>query len=294
MIPLPKPPKIVEKKENQASFVIEALYPIKGVDHEFTTLPGVLEDVITICLNLKKLRFRLHSDEPQQATLKARGEKKITGADFSLPAQLELINKDLHIATLTAKNADLEMEILVQKGIGYEPREMRDKEKLEIGQISLDAIYSPVKRVSYKVENMRVGERTDFDRLSIDIETDGSIAPEEALIEATEILIKHLSIIFDEKANLIKGKIKKEGKSASKKAKSKTAEGEKAIDEIGLSARTLGALFNAHIKSVAGLVRKKEEDLLKLEGLGPKGVKEVKKALKKLGMELKAQGAIRI
>lgn len=246
MISLPKSPKIIEKKENQTSFVIEALYPgygitvgnalrrvllsslpgaavthvkIKGVDHEFTTLSGVLEDVITICLNLKKLRFKLHSDELQRATLNVHGEKKVTGADFKLPSQLELINKDLHIATLTDKKANLEMEIVVQNGIGYEPREMRDKEKLDIGQISLDAIYTPVRKVSYKVDNMRVGERTDFDRLLIEIETDGSMTPEEALMRATEILIEHFSLIFQEKANLVKEKAKKAPKAAVKTEK---------------------------------------------------------------------------
>ncbi len=246
MILLPKPPKIIEKKDNITTFVIEDLYPgygvtignalrrvllsslhgaavtqvkIKGVQHEFTTLTGVLEDIITICLNIKRLRFKLHSDEPQQAVLKVHGEKDITAADFNLPAQLELINKDLRIATLTDKKANLEMEILVKKGIGYEPREMREKEKLEIGQISLDAIYTPVRNVSYRVENMRVGERTDFDRLFITIEADGTILPEEALIQATEILIEHFSLIFQEKDRLVKKPIaKKKAKSKQKKS----------------------------------------------------------------------------
>jgi len=236
MIPSPKPPKVIETKENQSTFVIEALYPgygitvgnslrrvllsslsgaaitrvsIKGVQHEFATLSGVMEDVINICLNLKKLRFKLYGDESQRAILKVHGEKKVTGDDFQLPSQIELVNKDLHIATLTDKKADLEMEILVQKGVGYEPREMREKEKLEIGQISLDAIYTPVKNVSYRVENMRVGERTDFDRLFITIKSDGTISPEQALIEATEILINHFSLIFGEKDVLIKKPVKK-------------------------------------------------------------------------------------
>jgi len=245
MILLPKPPKVIEKKDNITTFVIEDLYPgygvtignalrrvllsslhgaavtrvkIKGVQHEFTTLAGVLEDVITICLNMKRLRFKLHSDESQRAVLKVHGEKDVTAADFNLPSQLELINKDLHIATLTDKKANLEMEILVQKGIGYEPREMREKEKLGIGQISLDAIYTPVRNVSYRVENMRVGERTDFDRLFITIEADGTVLPEEALIQATEILIEHFSLIFQEKDRLVKKPIaKKKVKSKQKK-----------------------------------------------------------------------------
>jgi DNA-directed RNA polymerase subunit alpha len=224
MIPLPLQPKIIEKKGNWARFEIEALYPgygvtignslrrvlisslpgaavtqmkIKGVSHEFSTIPGVLEDVITIMLNLKQLRFRVFADEPQKATLKVKGEKEVLGSDFEYPAQVELINKDLHIATLTDKKAELEMEIQIEKGIGYLPREARrQKEKLEIGVIPLDAIFTPIKRVSFKVENMRVGERTDFDRLFLEIETDGTISPQEAFSQASEILVKHFNLFY--------------------------------------------------------------------------------------------------
>jgi len=248
MISSPKPPKVIETKENESTFVIESLYPgygitvgnalrrvllsslsgaaatrvnIKGVQHEFSTLSGVMEDVINICLNLKKLRFKLYGDEPQRARLKVHGERNVIASDFELPSQIELVNKDLHIATITDKKADLEMEILVQKGVGYEPREMREKEKLDIGQISLDAIYTPVRNVNYRVENMRVGERTDFDRLFITIKSDGTISPEQALIEATKILINHFSLIFEEKDVLIKKPVKKIEKKAKKIKKEK-------------------------------------------------------------------------
>jgi len=317
---------ISEKDNNRAVFIIEGLYPgygitvgnalrrvllsslegaavaqarIKGAQHEFATLPGVLEDVITICLNLKKLRFKLFSDEPQQATLKLQGEKEVFGKDLKLPSQLELVNKDLHIATLTNKKAVFEMDILVQKGIGYEPRETRDKEKLEIGQISLDAIYTPIQRVSYKVDNIRVGDRTDFERLSLEIETDGTMSPEEALMKATEILINHFTLIFDEKSNLIKEKPSakkpsdkdgskkgKEVKKAKKDKKAKEAKEVKSFEELKFSVRTINALDNAHIKNISGLARKKEIDILKIEGLGPKGLQEIKKAFKKLGIEM--------
>ena len=248
MISLPKSPKLVEEKDNKASFIIEALYPgygvtvgnalrrvlfsslpgaaitqvkIKGVQHEFTTLSGILEDVITICLNLKKLRFNLHSDDAQQAILMVQGEGSARASDFKLPSQLELVNKELHIATLTDKKADLEIEILVEKGVGYEPHEMRGKEKLEIGQISLNAIYTPIRNVSYRVENMRVGERTDFDRLFITIETDGTTSPQEALIKASEILINHFSLIFQEKDVLLKEAVKKKTKKVKKGTEAK-------------------------------------------------------------------------
>ena len=222
MIPLPKEPKIEKIEKNRAKIIIEALYPgygttignslrrvllssiegaavtqmkIKGVAHEFTTIPGVLEDVITIMLNLKKLRFKMIGNEPQKATLNAKGEKEIKGKDFELPAQLELVNKDAHVATLTTKNAKLEMEIVVEKGVGYLPREEREKEASEVGTIFVDAIFSPVKKVGMRVENMRVGKRTDFERLILEVETDGTISPEEAFKRACEILIEQLSFL---------------------------------------------------------------------------------------------------
>lgn len=178
MVPLPLQPKIIKQEKNKAVFEIEALYPgygatvgnslrrvllsslpgaavtqvkIKGIQHEFSTIPGVLEDVVLIMLNLKQLRFKVFSDEPQKASLKVKGEKEVRGSDFELPPQVELVNKSSHIATLTTKSAELEMEILIEKGLGYQPKEARKRptpqEKLEIGVIPLDAIFTPVKRV---------------------------------------------------------------------------------------------------------------------------------------------------
>jgi DNA-directed RNA polymerase subunit alpha len=229
MISLPLQPKIVKKEgKSKAVFEIEALYPgygvtignslrrvllsslpgaaitqfkIKGVQHEFSTIPGVLEDVITVMMNLKQLRFKVFGDEPQKARLKVKGEKEVKGSDFDLPAQVELTNPQAHIATLTSRSAELDMEITLEKGLGYETRESRRKpeskmqEKLEIGVIPLDAIFTPVKKVAFKVENMRVGERTDFDRLFLEIETDGTISPEEAFCQANEILLNHFNLL---------------------------------------------------------------------------------------------------
>ena len=307
MIPLPLNFKILQEKENFAKFVIEGLYPgygitlgnalrrvllsslegaaitdvkIKGISHEFSTIPGILEDVIHICLNLKKLRFKIFSDEPIRAFLKVKGQKEVKGKDFQLPPQLELVNKDQHIATLTKKDASLEMEVIVRKGVGYEPREMRTKEKLSVGEILLDAIYTPIRKVSFKVENMRVGERTDFDKLFLEIETDGTINPKEALKKGAEILISHFSFIED---------YLKEKTTPSKKEEKEEKEDKLSflIEELGLSTRTTNALLSNHIKTVGGLIRKKEKDLIALEGLGEKGLEEIKKALKKLGLELK-------
>lgn len=254
MINLPNPPKIVKKEGNKALFEIEALYPgygvtignslrrvllsslegaavtqmkIKGVSHEFSTIPGVMEDVITIMLNLKQLRFKLFSPEAQKAILKVRGEKEVKGSDFELPSQVELVNKNCHIATLTAKSSELEIEIQIEKGIGYSSREGRTKEKLEIGAIPLDAIFTPVKRVSYKIENMRVGERTDYDRLFLEVETDGIISPEEAMSQASEILVNHFSLLaetFRPKAVQVPKETQKKETKPSKKKKVKHEE----------------------------------------------------------------------
>jgi DNA-directed RNA polymerase subunit alpha len=222
MIFLPQKPKVIKKEENKAIFEIEALYPgygitignalrrvllsslegaavtqmrIKGVSHEFSTIPGVMEDVITIMINVKKLRFQILTEEPQIAKLKVKGEKEVKGADFELPMQVKLVNPDVHIATLTSKNAELDMEIQIEKGIGYLSRERRKKEKTPIGTILVDAIFTPIKRVSFRVENMRVGERTDFDRLFLEIETDGILSPEEAFVKAAGILSEHFNFL---------------------------------------------------------------------------------------------------
>ena len=222
MIPLPSQPKIVEKKDNTAIFEIAGLYPgygvtignslrrvllsslpgaavtqvrIRGVQHEFSTIPGVMEDVITILLNIKQLRFKLHTDEPQKAILSVKGIKTVKASAFEVPSQLELASKDAHLATLTTKSASLEIEILVEKGLGYEPVEARKIGKLEIGTIAVDAIFTPVRKVSYRVENMRVGEKTDFDKLLLELETDGTLTPEEVFSQAADILVKHFVLL---------------------------------------------------------------------------------------------------
>ena len=229
MIPLSKSIKIVSNKENQGTFVIESLYPgygttlgnslrrvllsslggaavtevkIKGASHEFATLSGVKEDVLGILLNLKQIRFRLFGDGPFDATLKIKGVKTVTAGDFKTPSQVEIMNKDALIAHVTDKATELEIEIQIGRGVGYEAAETRHIGKEEIGTISLDAIYTPTRKVSYRVEQMRVGDRTDFDRLILEIETDGTLDPESSLREASSIL--------EEQFKIIKGGLKEE------------------------------------------------------------------------------------
>lgn len=181
---------------------------IKGVDHEFSTVGGAKEDVVEIMLNLKKIRFRFFANEPQILTLKAKGEKKVTAGDIKTNAQVEVVNEEALIATLTAKNAELEMELTVEKGLGYVPVEARKTEKLPIKTIALDATFTPVVKVNFTVENMRVGNRTDYNRLRIHMETDGSIFPSSALHKSVNILKDHFDKILAIEPKEIKEKAK--------------------------------------------------------------------------------------
>lgn len=255
MISLPLPIKIIKKDKNQALFEIEGLYPgygttignslrrvllsslpgvavtevkIKGAPHEFSTIPGILEDTIMILLNIKNLRFKIYEGDSQKIQLKVKGEKDVKGSDFKLSPQVELANPEIHIATITDKKTELEIEIQIEKGIGYEPKYNRKNlssakvggKRVEIGTISLDAIYTPIKNVNLEIENMRVGERTDFDKLNLEIETDGTITPEEAFFEGCDILIKHFNIISEAKASS-NSEIKKEKEIVKVSGKSK-------------------------------------------------------------------------
>jgi DNA-directed RNA polymerase subunit alpha len=164
---------------------------IKNIDHEFSTLLGMMEDIVEFTLNLKRVRFHFDADEPQTLKLHMKGEREVKAEDIESTTFVQVINKDLHLATLTKKAADLDMEITVEKGLGYVISESRKMERLSVGTIVLDAIFSPIVRVSFHSEDMRVGDRTDYNRLKLEIETDGSISPSEALHKASKILKDH-------------------------------------------------------------------------------------------------------
>src|SRR3989344_4826335 len=226
IIPLPLPAKVVKKEENKA------IFEIQGAPHEFSTIPGVQTCALPIFLNLKNLRFKIHEGESQKVELSVKGEKEVTGADFNLSAQVELANPELHLATITDKKTELNIEITIEKGIGYEPKDRRHgNKKAEIGAIAMDAIFTPIKNVNFSVENMRVGDRTDFDKLSLEIQTDGTLTPNEAFYKACEILIKHFTLIFEGKEeekparggkeSKVKAKEKKKSVKKSKNAKKK-------------------------------------------------------------------------
>ncbi len=317
-ITLPQQPKVTKKEGNSAIIEIEELYPgygmtlgnairrvllsslpgsavtfakIKGVSHEFSTIPHVMEDVVDILLNLKQLRFKLHSNEPQTVTVKASGERVVTGADIECPSQVEVVNKDLVIATLTDKKADFEMELIVESGLGYVPVEERKQGKLDVGLIAIDAIFTPIRKINYDVEDMRVGDRTDFNKLKITIETDGTIDPEDAFYDAIDILVSQFSAIqrsskVDYVSNVVEEDNQDDQDSVDNEEKKEDI-GKIKVSDLDLSSRTIGALESSSIKTVAGLIKKSESDILSLEGMGEKGLSEIKKALKKLGVSLK-------
>lgn len=204
---------------------------IKGVQHEFSTIPHVKEDVVEIILNLKQLRMKVYSSEPVRLILKTKGEKEVKAKDIEKSSDVEVVNPDLHIATMTNKNAELEMEIFVSQGRGYVPVEVREKEKLEVGVIAIDSIFTPIRNIGYKVENVRVGDITNYDRLILNIETDGSITPEEALEQGVHILINHFTLFLGKPATEEKEEGKIEERTEEKVAAKETREAEEKAEE---------------------------------------------------------------
>jgi len=246
--------------------------------------------VVEIVLNLKQVRFKLYGDEQQTATLKVKGEKEASAKDIKAPSQVEIVNPDAHIATLTSKNASLEMEIRIEKGVGYSAIESRKRDKQEIGAIAVDAIFTPVKTINFEVENMRVGDKTNYNRLKFDIETDGAITPAEALKNAASLLIEHLEIVTAPIKEIRAEK--EEGEKSGKPPKNEPSKEDSnvvktKIEDLKLSNRTQNILLNNHIKTVAGLLRLSQKELLDLEEFGEKALKEIKKSLGKLGLTLK-------
>ncbi|KKQ25891.1 MAG: DNA-directed RNA polymerase subunit alpha [Parcubacteria group bacterium GW2011_GWB1_37_13] len=325
-IVMPSKPRVVLEEGNKGVFEIDGLYPgyghtlgnslrriilsslpgasvtsikIDGVNHEFQTLDGIKEDVIVMILNFKKTRFKMISDEPQIVTLSVKGPKDITAGDIKTGGQVEVLNPELHIVEVTGK-INLNVEMRIEKGLGFIPKEIFQKEKVDVGTIAVDAIFTPVRRVSYEVENMRVGDKTNHNRLRISIETDGTLTPREALSRSIEIMINQLKAIIDfkeievpksEKAEILASddspqNVEKDG-AEEKKESDFTDILKTRTDSLDLSTRTLNALTSANIRTLGGLARKKREDLLEIEGIGEKGISEIKKVLSKFGFNLK-------
>jgi DNA-directed RNA polymerase subunit alpha len=325
---MPSKPRVVEEVGNKGVFEIDGLYPgyghtlgnslrriilsslpgasitsikIDGATHEFQTMDGIKEDVIVMILNLKKARFKMLSDEPQTITLSVKGPKEVLASDIKTGGQVEILNPELHIAEVTGK-INLNIEMKIEKGLGFIPKEVFQKEKVDVGTIAVDAIFTPIRRVAYEVENMRVGDKTNHNRLRISIETDGTLTPREALSNSIEIMINQLKAIIDfkepEEEAKPEKKSSKKDESDEDKDDDKGGDSEKKgadfadvlktrTDSLDLSTRTLNALTGANIRTLGGLARKKREDLLEVEGIGEKGITEIKKVLNKFGLNLK-------
>lgn len=313
-VALPSKPRIVSEENFRGIYEIDGLFPgyghtlgnslrriilsslpgaaitkvkIDGVEHEFSTIAGIKEDVITILLNLKRVRLNLHSDEPTLIELKKKSVGLVTAGDITVPSQVEILNPDQPIAEITAKGTELNIEITVEKGLGYVAREVHQKDKVEIGTIALDAVFTPIRRANYEVENMRVGDRTDYNRLRIMIETDGTLTPKQALEQSIEIMIHQLKSIIGFQESVTSEPTHAENKPETIGTDEIDPEVLKTrIENLTLSTRTLAALEEANIRTVGGLVRKKKDDILSLDGIGPKGLEEIVELLEDMGVSL--------
>ena len=252
---------------------------IEGVLHEFTTIPKVTEDVTDIILNLKELVIRSETDEPVNVYLKAKGPSEVTAGDVAPPAGVEILNPEMHIATL-GKGASLEMEMVVERGVGYVSAEKNKKSRDPIGVIPVDSIYSPVRRVSYAVENTRVEQMTDRDKLILDVETDGSISPREALASAGGTLLELTQLFGDlaEADSVTVGPAEDD---------SAPSDYQITIEELNLSVRSYNCLKREGINTVGELVQKSEAELMDIRNFGQKSIDEVKEKLIELGLGLR-------
>ena len=262
---------------------------IEGVAHEFSTIPGVKEDVTDIVLNLKDVVCRMHGDSDEvEAPLVVTGPGEVKAKDIDLPSGVEILNPNTPIATLE-KKAKLEMYLTVGRGRGYRPAEGNKSPEQPIGVIPIDSIFSPVRRVSYEVEAARVGQRTDFDKLTLDIETDGSVDPQAALREAAEVLIKSLSI-FTDASRIESLSIPADGAAelaAAASAPSADGMEEILIEELELGVRSYNCLKRAGIQTIGDLVQKSESELSAIPNFGRKSIEEVKETLRVRGLGLR-------
>ncbi|WP_010307902.1 DNA-directed RNA polymerase subunit alpha [Kurthia senegalensis] len=256
---------------------------IDGVLHEFSTIEGVVEDVASIILNLKKLALKIYSDEEKVIEIDFKGSGTITAADITHDSDVEILNPDLYIATV-ANNGHLRMRMYAQRGRGYTPADQNKREDLPIGVIPIDSIYTPVSRVNFTVENTRVGQSTDFDKLSLDVWTDGSIGPKEAISLGAKILTEHLNIFvgLTDEAQTAEIMVEKEEDQKEKVL-------EMTIEELDLSVRSYNCLKRAGINTVLELAHKSEDDMMKVRNLGRKSLEEVKAKLEELGLGLREE-----
>lgn len=254
---------------------------IEGIQHEFSAVPGVKEDVAEIILNLKELSAKLYCDGPKTVSINVKGPCELTAAALAVDDQIEVVNRDLHIATLN-EDADLIMHLTLEKGRGYVSAANNKNPNTPIGVIPTDSIFTPIRKVNYTVENTRVGQETDYDRLTLEVWTDGSIQPDEAISTAAKILNGHLKLFMDLTDQVVTiGFNEKEDDHREKVL-------EMTIEELDLSVRAYNCLKRAGINTVAELVQRNQEDMMKVRNLGKKSLEEVEQKLAALGLALRA------
>lgn len=258
---------------------------IDGVLHEFSTIPGVRDDVTNIVLNLKELCLKMTGNEPRIIRIDVEGEKEVTAADIICDADIEILNPDLHIATVN-EDGKLKIEMTVERGRGYVPADKNKKPDDTIGVIPIDSIFSPVKRVNYTVQDTRVGNVTDYDRLILEVWTDGSLRPEEAVSKAAGILVMHLKL-FQNMDDLPEEEEEEEATFPEEEEDDSSKVLDMTIEDLDLSVRSFNCLKRANINTVADLAEKTEDDMMKVRNLGRKSLEEVKKKLEELGLTLK-------
>ncbi len=321
-VSLPKTPVFESIDERSGRFIIEGCYPgygttlgnsirrvllsslpgcaivsvkIKGATHEFTTLKGVKEDMVQLILNLKKVTFNLKEVDEAMTFLRVKGEREVTAGDFETSSQLEVVDAEQKIATLTSSSSEFEIEVKVKRGLGYVPVDQQEEEEKEIGTIAIDAVYTPILRANFNVENTRVGKRTDFDRITLEVFTDGSITPQEAYSQAVQILkdqfegisqLEEVSQIKEAETEDSQKELEVITKESSGKEKQVSPE-EVGLEELDLSTRTANVLRDNNIENVAQVIGMTEEELRDLEGMGEKGIKETRQGIGRFGFTLK-------
>ena len=301
-IPLPNRAKVEELGLNKFSLTLEPLYPgygvtigntlrrvllsslpgaavtavkIKFVDHEFSTIPNIKEDVIQIILSLKLLRVKSFSKDPVVVSIKVKGEKVVTAADIKETDQVQVLNKDLHIATLDSKNSELDMELTIEQGRGYVPIEGRQHQKLDVGMIALDAIFTPARSVHFDVSNVRVGQLTNYDKLVVTLETDGTLGGQESFDIASHILVDHFSMMFSTDLATPAVLAVEPPQEMTEVVEDQKPEGESDIEATTLSTRAKNALAKSGITSLTILQNLSSEEISNFEGLGDKTIKEI-------------------
>ena len=257
---------------------------IEGVLHEFSTIPGVRDDVTNIVLNLKQLCLKMEGNEPKVIRIDVEGEKEVTAADIICDADIEVLNPDLHIATLN-EDGKLKIEMTVERGRGYVPADKNKKPDDTIGVIPIDSIFSPVQRVNYTVQDTRVGNVTDYDKLILEVWTDGSVRPEEAVSKAAGILVMHLKL-FQNMDGLPEEVEEEESTFPEEETDTSSKVLDMTIEDLDLSVRSFNCLKRANINTVADLTAKSEEDMMKVRNLGRQSLNEIKRKLAEMGLSL--------